>query len=398
MFNSNSMYSYNGLVKLTRLAHSGVDLGPLGLELIKYSEIDSNAYVLMDLSKILLFRGGREFALTTQAKAIAAQQIYTEPSALDKVSLRLLTIMGPGDLMANTPVEFLLENSDVALDIVYVTPDLPLPEQLPEHDVLFVAIAQSDQNMGLLASISKVVEHWPCPVINKPERIALLSRNVACDLLQDIASVNMPVTLRLARQVVESVSTSFSVLTEAPFPIIIRPVDSHAGQGLDKIVDIAELTNYLARMPNNEFYVSSFIDYRNQDGLFRKYRIVLIKGKPYLCHLAISEHWMIHYLNAGMSENAEKRAEEARVMADFDDNFAVKHAQAFSDINERVGLDYLGIDCAETPDGKLLIFEIDSCMIVHSMDPVDLYPYKQPQMQKVFSAFREMLISQKQVH
>jgi len=39
----NSMYSYNGLVKLTRLAHSGVDLGPLGLELIKYSEIDSNA-------------------------------------------------------------------------------------------------------------------------------------------------------------------------------------------------------------------------------------------------------------------------------------------------------------------------------------------------------------------
>jgi len=99
-----------------------------------------------------------------------------------------------------------------------------------------------------------------------------------------------------------------------------------------------------------------------------------------------------------MLENAEKRAEEARVMADFDDNFAVKHAQAFSDINERVGLDYLGIDCAETPDGKLLIFEIDSCMIVHSMDSVDLYPYKQPQMQKVFSAFREMLISQKQVH
>ena len=30
-------------------------------------------------------------------------------------------------------------------------------------------------------------------------------------------------------------------------------------------------------------------------------------------------------------------------------------------------------------------------MIVHSMDPADLFPYKQPQMEKVFGAFQEML-------
>jgi hypothetical protein len=52
----------------------------------------------------------------------------------------------------------------------------------------------------------------------------------------------------------------------------------------------------------------------------------------------------------------------------------------------------LGIDCAETQDGELLIFEVDSNMVVHAFDPVDVYPYKQPQMQKVFAAFRAMLI------
>ncbi|MFN3398189.1 MAG: hypothetical protein ACK4ZS_06605 [Sulfurimicrobium sp.] len=57
----------------------------------------------------------------------------------------------------------------------------------------------------------------------------------------------------------------------------------------------------------------------------------------------------------------------------------------------RAGLDYLGIDCGESPDGKLLVFEADSNMIVHAMDPVDLFPYKQAQMQKVFAAFRAML-------
>jgi hypothetical protein len=58
---------------------------------------------------------------------------------------------------------------------------------------------------------------------------------------------------------------------------------------------------------------------------------------------------------------------------------------------KRVGLDYFGIDCGETPEGELLIFEADVAMIVHAMDPPDLFPYKGPQMRKVFEAFRAML-------
>jgi glutathione synthase/RimK-type ligase-like ATP-grasp enzyme len=125
--------------------------------------------------------------------------------------------------------------------------------------------------------------------------------------------------------------------------------------------------------------------------MYRKYRIMLIDGRPFICHMAVSSHWMIHYLNAGMTDSADKRAEEERFMADFDDGFAHRHANAFRAITERIGLDYVGIDCAETPDGKLLIFEADSDMIVHAMDPVDLFPYKQPQMRKLFAAFRRML-------
>ncbi len=30
-------------------------------------------------------------------------------------------------------------------------------------------------------------------------------------------------------------------------------------------------------------------------------------------------------------------------------------------------------------------------MIVHAVDPVDIFPYKQPQMHKVFGAFYQML-------
>jgi hypothetical protein len=100
---------------------------------------------------------------------------------------------------------------------------------------------------------------------------------------------------------------------------------------------------------------------------------------------------MINYVNADMKESAEKRAEEARFMANFDRDFAVRHASVLSAIADRVRLDYLPFDCGETRDGKLLLFELGTNMIVHAMDPPDIFPYKRPQMEKVFGAFQAML-------
>jgi hypothetical protein len=96
-------------------------------------------------------------------------------------------------------------------------------------------------------------------------------------------------------------------------------------------------------------------------------------------------------LNAGMSESAAKRAEEAAVMSSFDEVFVPRHRAAFDLIQQRFGLDYLAMDCSETRDGELLIFEVDTGMVVHAIDPVDVFPYKKPQMRKVFDAFQAML-------
>jgi hypothetical protein len=99
---------------------------------------------------------------------------------------------------------------------------------------------------------------------------------------------------------------------------------------------------------------------------------------------------MIHYVNAGMYEDASKRAEEAAFMEHFDD-FAGRHRAALDAIYRRTGLDYLCIDCAETRDGRLFVFEIDHTMVVHAMDPESLFPYKQVHMRKVRDAFRDHL-------
>ncbi len=384
-----------GLAKLMRMAFSGVDLAPVGAKLIQRAERNPNdANALMDLSTVLQLRFNPEISLATQAQALEIRQLYHLP-ANGRVSIRLLAIMSPGELMSNAPLEFLLEDTDVSLDMLYVAPDLPFPPSLPDHDLVFIGVSESDRNHLLLAQLEHIMVSWPRPVLNAPGRIAQIARDSACALLKHAPGIVMPVSVRIDRQMLERIGNDTLSMTtifdDGDFPVIVRPIGSHAGRGLAKIDDHVAMTDYLQIRPDSAFYVTNFVDYRGSDGLFRKYRIVLIGGRPFAGHMGISEHWMIHYLNAGMTESAAKRAEEARFMADFEHDFARRHDNAFNAITERMKLDYLVIDCAETVDGRLLIFEVDPGAVIHAMDSADIFPYKQAQMQKVFDGFSEML-------
>lgn len=387
-----------GLAPLMRRAYAGENLFPLGEELLARAQADPlDANASLDLSTVLQLTGNRVNALALQADAVAAQPRYYLPATRPEAGpgLRLLVLMALGDLMGNTPVEFLVENSDVALEMIYLAPDVDWPEEVPEHDVMLVAVAESEANQPLLARVADYVRDWPRPIINRPEQIAILSRDGVCRALDGVAGIELPASVRVQRDQLAALADGAlaltAVLPDGRFPIIVRPLGSHAGTDLEKMDTPADLHAYLAHVNGEQFYVARFVDYRSADGMFRKYRIVLVAGVPYICHLAISVRWMIHYLNAGMTESAEKRQEEADGMAQFDSGFAQRHAQALRDIDERLGLPYVGIDCAETADGKLLIFEADNAMIVHGMDPVDMFPYKKPAMEKVFHAFRALL-------
>jgi hypothetical protein len=78
-------------------------------------------------------------------------------------------------------------------------------------------------------------------------------------------------------------------------------------------------------------------------------------------------------------------------MATVNIGFAARPREALAVLAALAGLDSVAVDCAETQEGKLLVFETDTAMIVHDMDPPDLYPYKPPQMARIFKAFRKML-------
>ena len=376
-----------GCLPLFRMEKAGTDMTAVASGLLDQAKGNVNAAnSLMDLSWIFTFKGQCDMAQSTQALALRLQQHYTLQPQGGRVGLRLLALMAPGDYLDNTPLEFLLEGSDVQLELLFLGPGLPFPDSLPAHDLIFTAVRESDENLPTLELIESYLARCPEMVVNRPSRIPLLARDRASTLLGSSPGLAMPPTVRVDRLGLQRLSSE-----EAEFPLIARPVGAHQGKGLLKLEDASGLEEYLQASTASEFYISKYVDYRSPDGLFRKYRIVLIDGHPFASHLAISEHWMVNYINSGMEKSAWKRAEEANFMAQFDEGFARRHAAALSAIHDRFRLDYVVLDCAETGDGQLLLFEADSAAMVHANDPVDVFPYKQPQMQNVFSAFRGLL-------
>ena len=381
-----------GLARLARMVFERVDLQPQWDVLATRATDDpTDAAAMLDLATMLLLTGQSEQGLMLQAQALALQSCYRRP-AEGAPSLRVLAIMTPGDMMANTPIDFLLAGSDIELISLYVAPGLTMPTPLPAHDVAFLAIGESETSRPLLMSLAPLMPQWPGPLLNgEALRIAGLTRDGVSTLLAGAPGLVAPQAVRADRAGLARIAAGEALPPGMAFPIIARPIESHAGTGLEKLDDAAMLGAYLAGQAGDAFYISPFVDYASADGLFRKQRIALIRGRPFVCHLAVSAHWMVHYLNAAMLNDAENRAFEARFMETFDQEFAVRHRTAFEALHARIGLDYFAIDCAETKDGRLLLFEADVAMIVHDMDPPDLFPYKKPQMRKVFDAFQAML-------
>jgi len=385
-----------GFAHLTRQAFEGVDLHPLREHLLaRIAEGTAQAGEGLDLSLIAQLMGEKEAGLVIQSEVLSFHQLFRTPTAAPKPGLRLLALAADIDMGGNTPIEFLLEGSDIELLTLYVTKTTGLPETLPEHDVAIVVASDSDECREVLALIEKAAPRWPRPLLNRPEMIGNLDRDKLFRLLADIPGLDIPVTANATRaqltDLAEGRIACADITGELHFPMIARPRGTHAGVGLAKLDDAAALAAYLAERQEQDFFVARFVNYASPDGLYRKIRLTIVDGKPFACHMAIADRWDIWYLNAYMAFSDEKRAEEAIFMQDFDSAFAARHKNALDEMSRRVGLDYFIVDCAENQNGELLVFEADNTAVVHNMDSPLVFPYKPPQMRKIFAAFTAML-------
>jgi len=155
---------------------------------------------------------------------------------------------------------------------------------------------------------------------------------------------------------------SLALALNMPFPIIFRHENTHLGSSMK----LANNKDDIAAIDDAYFRKSTvaiqFKDYKSEDGLYRKYRCVLLGDQVIARHLISSPEWNIHSDSRQADRMDAHLVEEYafwdRPLHEKDELLRAKNL---------LKLDYTIADYALLPDGKPFYFEMNPCFSV--IDP-----------------------------
>lgn len=337
---------------------------------------------------LLVELGEPESALEHQRIAFRDRAVIPMPYRGTAPPVRVLMLISPNG--ANVPIRHLLDDrvfETTALLPQFYKPSIPLPE----HDIVFNAIGDADNSEDALEAAADVLCFSSAPVLNHP---AAVLRTARAENLMRLSRLPGVITAHSARLTRESLAS-----TDAPdmlrdlgfvFPLLLRTPGFHNGRNFIKISSAAELPNCLNTVPGDELIVLQFLDSRATDGKVRKYRVMMVNGRLYPLHLAISSDWKIHYVTAETSGSATHRAEEARFLEDMPGVLGPRAMAALDYVQRELALDYAGIDFGVSPQGDVLLFEANATMVVHMPEPEERWVYRRTAVQNIHDAVRDM--------
>ena len=332
--------------------------------------------------------GDAEAAKVSYAKAAQIQPLIRRPALKSPADFRVLALFAP--FAGNTPVEYLFKDTAYDTDTLalFASNEYDVEPLKKDVDVVVNLISDADQSETVLPLAIDLVGRLGKPTVNDPRMIRRTTRNAIADLLAGIPGSRVPKVLR------QNAGDDFSVAAlQAALPvtsaILARPAGTHGGDDFEKIEDPAELTAFLAQNPNTDHYLIEYIDYRSADGHFRKYRFIFVDGQVLPYHLAIGNDWKVHHTSTDMVHHQWMQQEEETFLSDPTTVFNAEHYQVLQAIQQRVGLEYFGIDCGLDRAGNLVVFEVNASMLVHARN--EDFPYKAPFVLRIKQAFDAML-------
>jgi len=333
-------------------------------------------------------QGDIEAAELAYAEAAKLQPLIRRAAAKFPAEFRVLALFAP--FAGNLPTGYLFK------DAAYDTDTLALfaasrydPEILKQGvQVVVNLISDADQAAGLLPQAALLVDQLDRPTVNDPRKIARTTRDAVAERLQDMPGCRVAKVLRQKAGTDLTLERLLAVLPSAA-TILVRPVGTHGGDDFEKLEDPAELEQALAQRTDTDRYLIEYIDYRSADGYFRKYRFIFVAGQILPYHLAIASDWKVHHDSTDMVDHIWMQQEEQAFLDAPATVFNSAHYQLMREIQQRIELDYFGMDCGLDRSGNLVVFEVNASMLVHEHN--EEFPYKNPFVARIKTAFDEML-------
>jgi tetratricopeptide (TPR) repeat protein len=343
------------------------------------------------LAYVLMYQGEKDAAWEHHRKTSWIQSPLAFPYREEKNIVRMVVLAAPCG--GNSPIVRLLDSkSFVTLRIFTDFHDPATP--LPPHHLVLNAVGDADYCGTSLDGAERVLEQTHGPVINSPARIRTTGRVENARLLGSLEDV---VTSRIATFPRETLAApnAISVLEEQgfTFPLLLRTPGFHGGGHFLRVEGPDDLAPALAQLPGEQLLALQYLDARDDDGKIRKYRVMMIDGKLYPLHKAVSEKWMVHYYSADMAHSAAHREEDAAFLEDMPGILGPRAIRALERIRDALGLDYAGADFSLGRDGRVLLFEANATMSVPAPDKGAQWDFRRRPVQRIQAAVRDMLLA-----
>ena len=179
---------------------------------------------------------------------------------------------------------------------------------------------------GYAVQALELVQRLGRPTINHPRLIMHTDRESIARRFADIPGCVIPRTFAWpARNCGKAHRTSSSRVP----PAIARAGRRSARRR--RFRQVRQLEGYRRlrfKSLDAHYYLIEYINYRSDDGFFRKYRIIFLDGEIMPYHLAIHDDWKVHHFRTDMANHAWMRKEEEWFLSDIGNVFDAAHQDA----------------------------------------------------------------------
>lgn len=263
------------------------------------------------------------------------------------------------------------------------------PELHPYRCILNL-ITDPDQNPRTLDNLKKLLREYSGKVINPPEAVLRSTRDRGARLLDGTAGLIAPKVVRL-RNARPELAVGAVERGGMNYPLIVRKAGTHTGMIVGLVHTPDELRSSIVEP--GEHIITEFVDFRSEDGLYRKYRAFFIGEKIIFRHMLVSDDWNIHARDRMrfMAERPYLLDEERAMFARVEGTFPPEVIETLAAIRNRMGLDYFGIDFGTMLDGRVVLFEANATMNFLPFLPDPQFEYVKACYLPAKQAFHEML-------
>ena len=262
-------------------------------------------------------------------------------------------------------------------------------ESIPPYDIVFNAVGDADRCAAALAKIATRFAGETRRVCNQPARVAATTRIANARRFAEISGVRTALTVTYSRAALLE-NTGLIHADGFTYPLLVRAPGYHTGQHFVRVNEAEHLAGALKTLPSDDVLVIELLDLRDDDGLFRKYRMMTIGGKLYPVHLAISDQWKVHYLTSLMDLRSDLRAEEAAFLCAPDVAIGGNAMRSLELLAQSLALDYGGIDFGIDAEGRVVVFEANATMIIANPKSDGKYFYRRAALRTAQDAATEL--------